>query len=441
MSRQIIAVLGISAAILVGLLSLWLFSLDGTQDIRTISSPTASDSDVTLAAATAPVTIPASPRPPTAVPTASSPAIDDLTLEVKIGQMILAGFDDEAEVSFAIESFHLGNVMLLEGNVADPFQVLTLTTTIQELAIKNNQNIGALVGVDQEGGAIVRMHSAYGFSDFPPAAVFGCLGDPALTEAAAEVIGQEMRSVGANINFAPVLDVNDNPANPVIGSRSFGQTPDLVSRQALAFVQGLRNAGVGTTTKHFPGHGNTSVDSHVALPTVFKTAEELRLTELAPFRDVISNANVDAVMTAHVLYPALDETWPATLSPSILSLLRDDLGFTGVVITDALTMGAIADTWTVGEAAVLAVEAGVDILAFKSSTDVEEVFASILAAVDDGRLTERRIDESVSRILTLKDSLGVGPDWAGDPADVGSLAHREVGAKVIGAALAAGCTG
>ena len=385
------------------------------------------------------------PSPATPAPSATVDVVDDpiagLPLEVKIGQMIMTGFVSEGEAVSFIVNYHVGNVVLFGPNVSIPSETRRLTDALQSEAAAQNEGLPMLVAIDQEGGQVTRLTQAYGYTESFSARVFGCLGAPELTRRAAKVLGEEMRAVGINMNLAPVLDVNDNPNNPVIGDRSFWTEPDRVATQGVAFIAGLHDAGVAATGKHFPGHGNTSLDSHLVLPTVWKTREQLFSTELWPFRQVIELGEPDAIMVAHVLYPELDQQNPASLSePIIAGLLRDELGFqSGVVMTDALDMGAITAGWDVGQAAVLAVLAGTDILTFRDSSLIDVVYNALLAAVREGRISLERIDMSVSRILAVKRERGFGPGWAGDPATVGSAEHRQALDEVAEAARDAGC--
>ena len=244
----------------------------------------------------------------------------------------------------------------------------------------------------------------------------GATGDPLLAERAASVTGRELRTLGINVDFAPVLDVNVNPENPVIGDRSFGSSPEAVARFGFAAARGYREGGVLPVAKHFPGHGDTSVDSHLGLPLVPHGRERLEEVELAPFRAVF-DAGVQAVMTAHVRVPALEpEQLPATFSRKVLrDLLRDDMGFRGIVFTDSMGMGAIRKGWSPGEAAVLAFQAGADMLIYGADPDyssekVRIVRDALLAAVKKGEISRERLGASVERILAAKEGLGLFDD-------------------------------
>lgn len=254
------------------------------------------------------------------------------------------------------------------------------------------------VTVDQEGGGVVRLVDG----PIPPAAMaLGAIDDVALTEAVAAAVGRSLRAVGIDVDLAPVADVALDPANPVIADRAFGSDPRLVARHVAAFVRGLQGAGVAATLKHFPGHGDVDVDSHLALPTLHADAARLREVEWAPFRAGIA-AGAAAALTAHLVVPALDPERPATLSRSVLRLLRDELGFGGVIFSDALDMRAIADRWSAPEAAVEAVAAGVDAPLLVGTPAVHRsVVRGLEAALRDGRLDAAAVAASRARIGEL----------------------------------------
>ena len=261
---------------------------------------------------------------------------------------------------------------------------------------------GVLLAVDEEGGDVTRLHYPAG-STAVGNAVLGRLDDPSRTRAVAAGIGGELAALGIGLDLAPDVDVNSSPDNPVIGVRSFGDDPVLVSRHAAAWVEGLHSTGVAACAKHFPGHGDTVVDSHHGLPRVDVTLEVLHERELAPFRAAVA-AGVGAVMTSHLIVSALDPYLPATFSPKVIGVLRDELGFSGVLVSDALDMaGASAETG-IPEAAVRALGAGVDLLCLGSQTLPETyaaVHAAVLAAVRSGRLPEHRVVGAAGRVRAL----------------------------------------
>jgi beta-N-acetylhexosaminidase len=273
---------------------------------------------------------------------------------------------------------------------------------------------GVLLATDEEGGDVTRVHYPSG-STVPGNAVLGRLGDPSLTRAVAAHVGGELASLGIGLDLAPSVDVNSTPSNPVIGVRSFGADAGLVARHAAAFVEGLQSAGVAACAKHFPGHGDTVSDSHHDLPRVDASPAVLRERELAPFRAAVE-AGVRSVMTAHIIAPALDPDQPATFSPTVIGVLRDELGFEGVVVSDALDMaGASADTG-IPEAAVRALLAGVDLLCLGSRTGEEryiEVRDAVVEAVGSGRLPRGRVAEAAARVRALAADVARPPRPAG----------------------------
>ncbi|MFZ0530317.1 MAG: glycoside hydrolase family 3 N-terminal domain-containing protein, partial [Propionicimonas sp.] len=282
----------------------------------------------------------------------------------------------------------LGAVCLFGANVVDPEQLRRLTDAIHAV------RPAALVAIDEEGGDVTRLHHRDG-SPHPSAAFLGRQDDEAATEAVGHSIGTELRAAGVDLNLAPVADVNSNPRNPVIGVRSFGSDPRLVARQVAGYTRGLQRAGVAACCKHFPGHGDTAADSHLDLPKVDADPATLRVRELMPFAAAIG-AGTLSVMTSHILVPALDADRPATLSPTVLGLLRHDLGFTGAIVSDALDMAGASRGRGVAEAAVLALAAGVDLLCLGSGNTREQVAGirdHIAAAVRSGRLAEARVFE------------------------------------------------
>jgi beta-N-acetylhexosaminidase len=280
-----------------------------------------------------------------------------MTLLQKIGQLFILGFNGTTPskgISELISKSHVGGVILFRRNLKTPSQAATLTRSLQS----RSKRMPLFIGIDEEGGRVSRLPK--GFTRFPEAALFGSLGDAGLAYKASQVTAWELRAVGINLNFAPVLDVLTEPSNPVIQGRAFGDKATLVSRMGLAVMAALQDNRVIACGKHFPGHGDTTVDSHVALPTVTLDKHRLQTVELRPFYHLIGNG-LAMIMTAHVVYPSLDRTAPATLSARIIGrLLRKDLGFNGVVVTDDLEMKAISQE--PGEAAVRAIEAGADLI-------------------------------------------------------------------------------
>lgn len=334
-----------------------------------------------------------------------------MSLEEKVGQMFIVGFEQSgiertelnSQVKSLIRDYHVGGVILFERNIESPEQVGYLTNLLQRYSLSISLGIPLVISIDQEGGPVTRFKE--GVTKFPGNMALGASRDPSLAYAAAQITGKELRAMGINMNMAPVLDVNNNPANPVIGIRSFAEDPELTAAFAVSTIQGYRAGHVLSVGKHFPGHGDTSVDSHVDLPMVPHERKRLDGVELVPFRAAIAEG-IDVIMTAHVTFPAIDPTpgLPATLSKPVLTgLLRQELGYTGVIMTDDMEMGAIADHFGTEEAAIRAVDAGADMILISHTFSVQrKSIEAVIEAVKSGDLSEARIDQSVRRILTMK---------------------------------------
>ncbi|QMV40354.1 beta-N-acetylhexosaminidase [Cohnella cholangitidis] len=363
---------------------------------------------------------PASPSSPSEINPSGNVDINDIisqmTLEQKVGQMLLAGIEGkkiDSSMKKMIAEQHVGGIILYKNNFSDLAGSVRL---VNELKQANNGNPAPLfISVDQEGGKVSRLPKE--FEAIPNADKVGRTGDPELANEMGVLLSKELNLMGFNINFAPVLDINSNPKNPVIGSRSFGKDADLVSKMGIAVMKGLQEGGTIPVVKHFPGHGDTSVDSHLDLPIVNKSTKQLESLEWVPFRAAIENGT-DAVMVAHILFPLIDPDAPASFSKIIIDeQLRGTLGFEGVVITDDMTMGAIADHYGIEEAAVKSVQAGSDILLIAHGYNTEKkVYDKLLQSVRSGQLSESRIDDSVRRILSLKRKYGLSDELVSTPA-------------------------
>ncbi|HJR75550.1 MAG TPA: beta-N-acetylhexosaminidase [Nitrospiraceae bacterium] len=323
-----------------------------------------------------------------------------MTLREQIGQLFMVGFLGSS-VSQGLEDFirdyKPGGIILFSRNLESVGQIVDLTNRLQKLSSRSP----LLISIDQEGGRVSRLPK--GFTIFPPCEGIGRCNSYELAYAAASVVAAELRCVGINMNLAPVLDVNSNPANPIIGDRAFGSTPAVVSEMGEATVAGLQDNRVVACGKHFPGHGDTAADSHKELPVVAASRERLREVEWPPFQHAIQHG-LASMMTAHVRYDALDKEQPATLSPAIIqSLLREQFLYDGVVLTDDLEMHAIIDHYGIGDAAVRAFQAGCDILLICKDYEREvEAFHAMEAAVKDGRISSARLQLSLARIEKLK---------------------------------------
>lgn len=319
-----------------------------------------------------------------------------------IGIAVTAGFahvDDpgRTDIETLVGDLGVGCIAMWGGN---PYDEAITIARLQEIA-----EVPLLVAADNEWGLAQRIE---GSTLFPKAMALGATGDTALARAMGYVTGVETRAIGIHMGYAPVADVNNNPLNPIISVRSFGEDPDLVYRMAHAWSHGARRAGMLTTAKHFPGHGDTSVDSHIDLPVVGVSMERLERMELAPFRALVESGGIDAIMTAHLWVSAFDpdETVPASLSVNITrQYLREELGFEGLIVTDALRMGAVVQHYGVEEAAVMAVRAGADLLLLPA--DATRSVDGILRAIREGRLDQELVNTAARRILRAKARLGL----------------------------------
>jgi len=320
------------------------------------------------------------------------------TLHELIGRLLFVGIPGptlDSATQRTLEDLQVGGVILFRRNVGTPAEVSALTAALHALPSQ------PLVAIDHEGGRVLRLGEP--FTRFPPAAVVGHTRNPDLAYRVGHAMGMELASVGIDLSFAPVLDVHSNPANPVIGDRAFGSDPALVGEMGIALMRGLHDGGVLSCGKHFPGHGDTEKDSHVELPVVRRSRAELDHTELVPFRAAIA-AGVPMLMSAHVLYPALDAEHPATLSHAILNkLLRSELHFDGVVASDDLHMRAIVNHGSIGDAAVASLRAGADaLLVCQELQRAVEAFTAIENAVAKGPLDTCLITAAAARIERLR---------------------------------------
>ncbi|MFF7274075.1 glycoside hydrolase family 3 N-terminal domain-containing protein [Streptomyces griseorubiginosus] len=320
----------------------------------------------------------------------------------------------------------LASVGLFGRNIASREQLAALTAQLRA------ERDDVLVAIDEEGGDVTRLEVGIG-SSFPGNNALGAVDDVELTHAVAAELGRRLAACGVNLNWAPSADVNSNPANPVIGVRSFGATADLVARHTAAYVTGLQSAGVAACTKHFPGHGDTAIDSHHALPRIDVDRSVLLERELRPFRAAIA-AGTRAVMTAHILVPALDQDRPATLShPVLTDLLRGELGYTGLIVTDGMEMQAIAGTYGIERGSVLAIAAGADAICvgggLADDETVRRLRDALVSAVRAGELAEERLAEAAERVRTLAHWTAAGAADAQLPAD------EEVGLRAARRAL------
>jgi beta-N-acetylhexosaminidase len=341
------------------------------------------------------------------------PTAFELSLEAKIGQLLCLGWSGpncllniNEQARRCIDELQAGAMIIMgrnispEGGPLSPIDAPAVQDMLSEL--QSLSNLPLLLSTDQEGGRVARFGSTP-FTRMPEAEAIGTTNNSQLAGEAARITALELAAVGINWNFAPVADVNSNPYNPVIGDRSFGTTVEGVAPLVAAQVRGYLDGGVLPCAKHFPGHGDTAEDSHFALPTLPYDLAQMRQRELIPFRAAI-DAGVPTMMTAHILFPALDSKLPATMSTALLTgLLREELGFSGLLVTDCLEMKAIADHWGTAKGAVLAIKAGADmVMVCHTWKRQQETRDALLQAVNCGELPIERVNEAVSRILTAK---------------------------------------
>ncbi|WLD91927.1 beta-N-acetylhexosaminidase [Alkalihalobacillus sp. AL-G] len=339
--------------------------------------------------------------------------VEQMTVKEKVGQLLMPAIREvdnepvtnmQPEIKQMIDEYTPGGIVLFRENVQSRQQLKLLISKLQE-----ESEIPLLMSIDQEGGLVTRL--SY-FPDLPGNMALGATADRSLVKEAGQIIGKELHSLGIHIDFAPAVDINVNPLNPVIGIRSFGDDPKQVAKMGTAFMDGLNEAGVMAVAKHFPGHGGVASDSHYVLPVNPNSIEELRNSELKPFQAMIDE-DVQGVMTAHITFPNIETTQlaskkdglpvhvPATLSPRMINeLLREEMRFDGLVFTDAMDMKAISDHFGPGEAAVRTILAGADIIVMPEHLKV--AYDSLIEAVESKRVTEKRLNKSVMRILKAK---------------------------------------
>ncbi|MCL1863741.1 MAG: glycoside hydrolase family 3 protein [Defluviitaleaceae bacterium] len=333
-----------------------------------------------------------------------------MTLEQKIGQLFLVKINGPIisdGYSRHLKKTKIGNYILFAKDLTDYSSIRKLTDSLQDMAMESC-GIPAFISADQEGGMVTRVFS--GATHFPSNMAITASGmGYAATERVGEMVGQELRSLGINVNHAPILDVNNNPQNPIIGIRAYSDDPAVVAKMGVGYIKGLQKSGVIAGGKHFPGHGDTSFDSHLDSPSIEHDMERLEKVELVPFREAIEGG-VDSLMTAHIIFKAIEKDVPATLSKkTITDFLRKKLGFEGLVITDCMTMKAVKDNFTTEKGCVMALNAGVDLICLNADPDIQEAcYNTVLAAALSGELPMEKIDAAVERVLHYKKKYGIG---------------------------------
>lgn len=367
--------------------------------------------------------------------------ISVMTLEQKVGQLFIIVPEGQTlgpETRRQLRYLNAGGVVLLEKNVSAPLQTAEFIQAMQ-LEVRAAGLPGMLVAADQEGGQVSRLRRADGYTEFPsPMALAATPGGCESVRVAAAIVAREMKAIGMNTVLAPVLDINNNPENPVINVRAFGSEPGQVARCGIAHIDAVLGEGLIAVGKHFPGHGDTSLDSHTALPVITHTLERLNSVEFVPFKAAIQ-AGIPAIMTAHIVFPALDPTpnLPSTLSQRVLSgLLRKELNFKGAIFSDALTMGALPLSGNPGpQATVKALKAGADVLLFGEGYQAHrDAYEAVISAVRAGDVSAERLDDAVRRVLKLKEDFGLleapSYDAVKIKLEVGSAAHLEIAARL-----------
>jgi len=372
---------------------------------------------------------------------------EDMSIEEKVGQLLMVHFHGEEaneDAKILVQETKVGAIIYYNwsNGLNSPEQVRALSGGLQKLAEANRVPFPLLIAADQEGGVVARLN--HGFTNFPGNKALAMTGDPDLAEASARAMGRELQAVGINMNLAPVVDVNSNPRNPVIGVRSFGERPETIIAYGRKAISGYGQAQIISTLKHFPGYGDVAVDPHEDLPTIRKSMDELERVELLPFAELAASA--DAIMTAHILVPAFDSENCSTLSEKTLNYLRETIGFQGVIVADSLVMdGVLKKCKTVDESAIQALNAGCDLLilggkllsgehvGFELTTsDVQRIARSLVDAVKSGRVSEERLNQAVARILKLKNQyLGAqSQEW-----EILSPEHQAISQKIAALSL------
>ncbi len=360
-----------------------------------------------------------------------------LSLEEQVGQLFLMGFDGREvspHVRTLIQERGVGSLIVFERNAGSPEENADLTHALQQLAAEAGRP-PLLIAADQEGGWVVRLTE--GNTRFPGNMAQGATRSPELAQEVAACIARELLAQGVNFNLAPVLDVNNNPENPIIGLRSFGASPTLVAQMGDGAIEGYQSHGVAACAKHFPGHGDTDTDSHLDLPVIAHERARLDSLELVPFKRAIA-AGVWCMMTAHIVFRSVvgDLNTPGSLSKDVTRILREELGFNGVIVTDCMEMHAVAKRYSFAESAVQAVAAGADLITISHTAESQiEALDAVTEAVADGRISTERINEACERVLRLKERVGAHPGGVPRLEEVGGSRHLSVAQSVADEAV------
>ena len=342
--------------------------------------------------------------------------VESMSLEEKIGQLFIVGFEGEEindEIVDLVKNQKVGGLIYFSRNIVDSNQIINLNNEIKAM----EKDIPLFISVDEEGGVVSRVPEE--FVKLPSSGYIGQFNDENLSYNVGKIIAKELNSLGFNMDLAPVLDIDSNPNNTVIGERAFGNNSEIVSRLGIKTMEGIKDGKIIPVVKHFPGHGDTDVDSHYGLPIVKKTLEELENLEFIPFKNAIDNG-ADVVMISSIILESIDNEYPATMSKKVTTdILRNSLGFDGVIATDDMTMGAIVDNYNLADAVIMSINAGSDlVLVCHGYDDIINSIVAVKDAVNSKIISEERIDESVYRILKLKDKYNVNNKIIGNDIDI-----------------------
>lgn len=380
----------------------------------TTEATTETTTEATTEATTAPTTAPVTEQTISPAKDSYQTQLENMSLAEKAGQVVicgLKGYEIDSDITSLIQDSKVGGVILFAKNIKDSTQLATITNSIKNLS---NPEIPPIIAIDEEGGMVSRMPSD--IESMPSAYSIAQTGSTDLCYQSGEIIGKQLNALGLSTGFSPVLDIWSNPDNMIISSRAYGTTPEDVSTYATQAMLGLKSQEVIPVGKHFPGHGDTLDDSHYSLPVITKTKSELESYEFIPFKTAIDNG-IPAIMVGHLLCTDIDSTYPASLSKTMVTgILKTELGFNGVVFTDDLTMDAIDNQYSVEDAGVMALNAGCDMLLVCHGYDnATNTINNIISAVENGTLSESRLNDAVYRILKLKSEYGITCNNVGTP--------------------------
>ena len=405
--------------LLTAMVFLYIYAFNYNSNNTNTSQPateatTETTTEATTEATTAPTTAPVTEQTISPAKDSYQTQLENMSLAEKAGQVVicgLKGYEIDSDVTTLIQDSKVGGVILFAKNIKDSTQLATITNSIKNLS---NPEIPPIIAIDEEGGMVSRMPSD--IESMPSAYSIAQTGSTDLCYQSGEIIGKQLNALGLSTGFSPVLDIWSNPDNMIISSRAYGTTPEDVSTYATQAMLGLKSQEVIPVGKHFPGHGDTLDDSHYSLPVITKTKSELESYEFIPFKTAIDNG-IPAIMVGHLLCTDIDNTYPASLSKTMVTgILKTELGFNGVVFTDDLTMDAIDNQYSVEDAGVMALNAGCDMLLVCHGYDnATNTINNIISAVENGTLSESRLNDAVYRILKLKSEYGITCNNVGTP--------------------------